>query len=140
MFPMFAAGLAGIVVFCTVLFVLLARAKKRGQFTDESVPQVDRRREPRLPVTSDFDLFWQDTDASHKSARAKGIEISEHGASVRCSKPIVRNSVVQIRGCQIQLDTKARVRYCTKRGLSYIIGLELEGELRSQMNSIGMRA
>ena len=72
MFPMIAAGLAGIVIFCGVLFVLLARAKKSGTFSDESVTQINRRREPRVPVTSDFDLFWQDTDASHKSARAKG--------------------------------------------------------------------
>jgi|SRR5581483_4451044 len=139
MFPTIAAGLAGIVVFCGVLFVLLARAKKRGEFSDP-MPQTNRRREPRLPVTSDFDLYWQDVDASHKSARAKGIEISEHGASVRCTKPIERNSVIQIRGCQIQLETKATVKYCTKRGLSYIIGLELETQVLSQLRSASMRA
>jgi hypothetical protein len=139
MFPIIAAGLAGIVVFCGVLFVMLARAKKSGELVDD-LPQSNRRREARVPVTSDFDLYWQDVDASHKSARAKGIELSEHGASVRCTKPILRNSVIQIRGCQIQLDTKATVKYCTKKGLSYIIGLELETQSNAQLNTVSMRA
>lgn len=125
MFPVIAAGLVGIVVFCLTAFILVARGKKRDSRAD-SVPQMNRRKEPRVPVTSDFDLFWQDVDASHKSARAKGIEISEHGASVRSPKPILRNSVIQIRGCQIQFEGKAVVRYCEKRGFSHIIGVELE--------------
>ena len=123
--PIVAAILLGIVVFCLTAFVLIARAKKRAE-REDSVPQMNRRKEPRVPVTSEFDLFWQDIDATHKSARAKGIEISEHGASVRSPKPILRNSVIQIRGCQVQFEGKATVRYCDKRGLSYIIGVELE--------------
>jgi hypothetical protein len=139
MFPMIAAGLVGIVVFCGVLFILVARNKKSEEYADD-VPAQNRRREPRVPVTSDFDLFWQDIDASHKSARAKGIEISEHGASVRCTKPILRNSVIQVRGCQIQLETKATVKYCTKKGLSYIIGLELDQQSNSLLKTASMRA
>lgn len=125
MFPIVAAGLVGIVVFCLTALFLLMRARKRPQ-PARADAQRNRRREPRVPVTSDFDLFWQDVDASHKSARAKGIEISEHGASVRSPKPILRNSIIQIRGCQIQFEGKAKVRYCEKRGFSYIIGVELE--------------
>jgi hypothetical protein len=139
MFPIIAAGLVGIVVFCGVLFLLVARNKKSEDTVDE-VPSHNRRREPRVPVTSDFDLFWQDIDASHKSARAKGIEISEHGASVRSPRPILRNSVIQVRGCQIQLETKATVKYCTKKGLSYIIGLELDQQSNSLLKTASMRA
>jgi PilZ domain-containing protein len=139
MFPIIAAGLAGIVIFCGVVFVMVARGKK-GDDTCEPVPDHNRRKEPRVPVTSDFDLYWQDVDASHKSARAKGIEISEHGASVRCPKPILRNSVIQVRGCQIQLETKATVKYCTKKGLSYVIGLELETQSNAQLKTAIMRA
>ena len=135
MFPVIAAGLAGIVVFCGVLFVLLARAQKSGGLS-EPIRQSDRRREPRVPVTSEFDLYWQDGDATHKSARAHGIELSEHGLSVRCSKPILQNSVIQVRGRQIQLDTKARVRYCLKKGLSHVIGLELETQSNSQIRAV----
>jgi hypothetical protein len=137
MFPIVAAGLAGIVVFCGVLFVLLARARNSGDVSERR-PQTDRRKEPRVPVTSEFDLFWQDIDASHKSARARGIEISEHGASVRSPKPILRNSVIQVRGCQVQFEGKATVRYCTKKGLSYIIGLELESQ--QSFRTAGLRA
>ena len=139
MFSIIAASLAGIVIFCGVVFVMLARAKKGGE-DSEPRSDVNRRREPRVPVTSDFDLYWQDVDASHKSARAKGIEISEHGASVRSTKPILRNSVIQIRGCQIQLETKATVKYCTKRGLSYVIGLELETQSNAQLSAARIRA
>jgi hypothetical protein len=127
MFPIIAAGLVGVVIFCGVLFVMLARSKKNSESSD-SVPPGNRRKEPRVPVTSEFDLFWQDVDASHKSARARGIEISEHGASVRSPRPILLNSVIQIRGCQVQFEGKATVRYCTKKGLSYVIGLQVEGQ------------
>jgi hypothetical protein len=139
MFPIIAACLVGIVVFCGILFVMVSRNKKDEEPVDDT-PHENRRREPRVPVTSDFDLFWQDIDASHKSARAKGIEISEHGVSVRSPKSILRNSVIQIRGCQIQLETKATVKYCTKKGLSYIIGLELEQQSYSQLRTATMRA
>src|SRR3954447_13915738 len=118
MFPMIAAGLVGIAIFCGVVFLVLVRAKRNPDL-DAPATQGNRRKEPRVPVTSEFDLFWQDVDATHKSARARGIEISEHGASVRSPKPILRNSVIQIRGCQVQFEGKATVRYCTKKGLNY---------------------
>jgi hypothetical protein len=125
--PIVAATLAGIVVFCAILFLMLSRAKSDRAPREDSVPRINRRKEPRIPVTSDFDLFWQDEDASHKTARARGIEISEHGASMRSPKPIRCNSVIKVRGRDIQFDGRATVRRCTKKGLSYIIGLELEG-------------
>ena len=138
--PMVVACLVGIVIFCLMTFVLIARGKNRGA-SAESGPQMNRRKEPRVPVTSEFDLFWQDVDASHKSTRARGIEISEHGASVRSPKPILRNSVIQIRGRQVQYDGKATVRHCQKRGLSYIIGLELESpQSAERARAAGMRA
>ena len=131
--PIAAAVLAGVLIFCLTMLLLRTFAGKKE--TRTAVPAIDRRKEHRIPVTSEFDLFWQDTDASHKSTRAKGIEISEHGASVRSAKPILRNSVIQIRGREIQFEGKAVVRRCTRKGLSYIIGLEMEGT-----QSIRMRA
>jgi hypothetical protein len=125
--PIVAALLAGIVVFCAILFLMLSRAKSERPPREDSAPRINRRKEPRIPVTSDFDLFWQDEDASHKTARARGIEISEHGASVRSPKPIRCNSVIKVRGRDIQFDGRATVRRCTKKGLNYVIGLELEG-------------
>jgi hypothetical protein len=124
--PIAIACLAGIIIFCVLLLVLRAVACRQKD-TRTSVPGINRRKEHRIPVTSEFDLFWQDVDASHKSARARGIEISEHGASMRSTKPIVCNAVVQVRGRQIQFEGKAVVKRCERKGLSYIIGLELEG-------------
>ena len=66
MFAIVAAGLVGIVVFCGILFVMVSRNKKDGEFVDDT-PHQNRRREPRVPVTSDFDHLLQDVDASHKS-------------------------------------------------------------------------
>jgi hypothetical protein len=124
--PALIACLAGVVVFCVTALVLFRRAGARER--ERWSPQVNRRKEPRVPVNSEFDLFWQDVDASHKSTRARGIEISAHGASVRSSKPILCNSVITVRARHIRFEGKAVVRRCTRNGLSYIIGLELEGE------------
>ena len=125
--PLVLAGLVGIVIFCVAVFVL--RSRFSGQETRTSVPGINRRKEIRFPVSSEFDLFWQDVDATHKSARARGIEVSDHGASVRCPKPIQRNSVIKVRGRHVQFEGKAVVRRCERKGLSYIIGLELENSI-----------
>jgi hypothetical protein len=136
MFPIIAAVLAGIVVFSVVIVVMLSRGKARTS-CEESVPQINRRKEARMPLTSEFDLFWQDADASRKSARARGIEVSLHGASVRSPRPILCNSVIQIRGREVQFEGRATVRRCTRKGMSYIIGLELEDR---QFQNMGLRA
>jgi hypothetical protein len=124
MSPIVVACLAGVIIFCLLLFVLRTVASKTD--TRTPVPGINRRKEHRVPVNSEFDLFWQDVDASHKSARAHGIEISEHGASVRSAKPILCNSVIEVRARHIQFAGKAVVKRCTRKGLSYIIGMELQ--------------
>ena len=121
--PIVIACLAGVLIFCLLLFAFRAMTQRSDSRTP--VPAINRRKENRIPVTSEFDLFWQARDASHQSARAKGIEISEHGASVRLGKPIECNSVVQVRGREIQFEGKALVKRCTRKGLTYVIGLEL---------------
>src|SRR5579862_8413519 len=126
MHPIVIACLAGVLIFCLLLFVF--RAMTRQSDARTPAPAINRRKENRIPVTSEFDLFWQASDATHQSARAKGIEISEHGASVRLSKPIECNSVVQVRGREIQFEGKALVKRCTRKGLTYVIGLELMGQ------------
>jgi hypothetical protein len=131
MFLVITAGLVGIVVFCGIVFVMLMRSRQSDESCD-SVPGINRRKEPRVPVASEFDLFWQDVDASRKSTRARGIEICGHGVSVRSPKPILRNSIIQIRGCQLHIEGNATVRHCTRKGFSYVIGLELEAQQLSR--------
>lgn len=124
--PVLMALLGGVLVFCLTVLMLLSRAGAREK--NRWSPQVNRRKEPRVPVSSEFDLFWQERDASHQSARARGIEISQHGASVRSTKPIQCDSVIQVRARSIRFEGRAVVRRCTRKGFSYIIGLELESE------------
>jgi len=133
--PLIVAALVGLAIFCVVVLLMRSRIFKNDGRTP--VPPTNRRKEPRVPVNSEFDLFWQDIDASHKSARARGIEISEHGASVRSPRPIVCNSVIQVRARQVRFEGKAVVRRCERKGLTYIIGLQLEG---SMSRTAGMRA
>ncbi len=123
--PVVIACLAGTILFCLLIVGLRSRLKQDD--TRTSVPGINRRKEPRVPVNSEFDLFWQDIDASHKSARARGIEISPHGVSVRSPKPILCNSVIQVRARDVPFEGKAVVRRCTRKGLTYIIGLQMEG-------------
>jgi len=134
--PILTAALAGIVVFCAIVFIALMRAKKNAQ-EQEPERRGDRRKEPRIPINSEFDLFWQDSDATRRSARARGIEVSEHGASMRSPRPIQCNSVIQVRGCQVEFEGRATVRRCTRKGLSYIVGLQVEN---SQFQRMGLRA
>jgi hypothetical protein len=45
--------------------------------------------------------------------------------------------VIQIRGREVQFEGRATVRRCTRKGMSYIIGLELEDR---QFQNMGLRA
>jgi hypothetical protein len=130
--PILAASLVGIVVFCGIVFVMLSRGKKAEE---AATPQANRRKEPRIPVASEFDIFWQDSDASQQSTRARGIEMSEHGVSIRSAKPIQCNSVIQVRGRQVQYHGRGRVCHCSKKGLTYIIGVQLENSYAQAQSS-----
>jgi hypothetical protein len=123
------AGFAGVLVFAAVLLFAL-RSGGGKEMRPSGDAAWNRRKAARVPVDSDFDLFYQDVDAAHKSVRAKGIEMSEGGISVRSPKPIARNSRIRLTARQIHYEGAAVVRRCDRKGLTYVIGLQLEGALQ----------
>jgi hypothetical protein len=125
MYPVVIAVLAGVVIFCVMIAAFHLMRRPRAPRAP-ATPIVDRRQTTRIPITSEIDVYWQDIDASHKAVRTKGIEMSEGGASVRSPKPILCNSVVYLRGRQINFEGPAVVRRCTKKGFQYIIAVELQ--------------
>ena len=128
MHPVTLAILGGIVVFCmTVALCQFMRRPRAPRKPKVEIPTVNRRKVVRIPMNSEIDIFWQDIDASHKSIRTMGVDMSERGACVRSPKPIECNSVVYIRARHIPFEGSAIVRRCTRKGFQYLIGLELEG-------------
>jgi PilZ domain len=126
--PAVAAALTGVMIFCLLLGAFRLITHRKPPRVEAPTP-MNRRKVPRVPVNSEIDLYYQDIDASHKAVRARGIEISEKGASVRCSKPIHRNSIIYLRARQINFEGPAIVRRCTRKGLHYEVGVELQGPL-----------
>ena len=125
MYLIVLAVLGGIVVFC-VIVTLCQFLRRPRAISKPDIAILDHRDVGRVPLNSEIDVFWQDIDASRKSVRAQGIEMSENGASIRSPKPIECNSVVYLKARQVHFEGNAVVRRCTKKGFRYIIGLELQ--------------
>jgi hypothetical protein len=82
------------------------------------------RKHNRVPVDYDVVFYWEDTSGRVHNARPRAIDLSESGIRVECSVPIEK-------GTQLCVDAPRRgsaqegvVRYCTREGSIFRIGVE----------------
>ena len=74
-------------------------------------------------------MSWTDRDGNQKFAYAKILDISESGMRVEMREQIARHAYVALRADQIALQGSASVRSSTKKGTTYVVGLEFSGGL-----------
>ncbi|HSW49352.1 MAG TPA: DnaJ domain-containing protein, partial [Bryobacteraceae bacterium] len=87
----------------------------------------EARKYARRQIDCEVSVSWQDAEGSTKFARARGLDLSEHGARIETDQPLGDGSRVFLRVPAFDIDTVARVRHCQKRGGKYVVGLELGG-------------
>lgn len=90
------------------------------------------RRHQRVPLDSVIRLTWQDQNGLQRVAKGKCVDISERGLGILVEENVPLRSYVQFRVEKIGFTGSGSVRYVTRKGLRYVLGLEFAGTLHWQ--------
>jgi hypothetical protein len=82
----------------------------------------------RIPAASPTEICWRNNDQT-TSLEAETIDVSIAGASISCTRPIERDSIVYLRFSPPGVVAVGRVRHCIQRGLQFVVGLEFTSPL-----------
>jgi len=88
--------------------------------------KLNMRREPRSTSKRTYSVSWQDEDDFTHSAPVQGIDASVSGIAIRCPIEIRKGTTVYIQADEGSPSGYTVVRHATRKGTSYIIGLELD--------------
>lgn len=86
---------------------------------------LNQRREARVRYRAPFYLLWDEHSGQPMYVKGISNEVSEHGLSVEVSQMIPVNTRLSLRSESGALFGGASVKHVTKRGLIYIVGVEL---------------
>ena len=114
------ALVTGVLVFTSIMWLML-RSKPAAAH--------NYRMTPRFPVRTNFEVIWEDESGQGRAATARVRDLSEAGAGLIVSKPLALDSFVSVLGREYRLSGGAYVRHCTRKGFSYLVGLEFKGPL-----------
>ena len=84
----------------------------------------DLRRHNRQEGTTTVKIMWCDSSGHDKFANALALDISEMGMRLKVPEPLAIQSCVTLRSEILKLHGQASVRYCSRLGTKYAIGLE----------------
>lgn len=89
----------------------------------------DGRSAPRFPLRSSFSMKWRDSEGRDRLEKAAAVDMSDRGLALKADRPLEVGSLVSVRGEDYKLAGAGWVRHCTRRGRSYLVGLEIKGSL-----------
>ena len=90
----------------------------------------DLRRHPRQPFEADVRIFWQDGRGVTNHASGRCVNVSEAGMAIEVTEPLPLRTYVHFEIARPRFGGTASVRYCQRRGLKSLVGLEFSGSLR----------
>lgn len=88
------------------------------------------RRRERRALPSIVRVGWQDRLGQNKSVETRSFDISESGLRFDLPEAVQLRSDVTLRSEKLGLNTRASVRFCTRKGTRYVIGVEFAGNFR----------
>ena len=90
--------------------------------------QSQKRKQEREPFTAKLRVYWQEPSGRENFALATTVDISESGLSILIPNRIEPRTYVQVKAdSHPELCGTASVRFCTRQGMNYNIGLEFGG-------------
>jgi len=92
--------------------------------------QVNRRRLQRKASEKSYSISWQGEDGITHSAQVQGTNLSDSGVGIRCPIELPAGAVVYIEAHEGYPTGYSVVRHSTRRGASYIVGLELDESIK----------
>jgi len=81
------------------------------------------RKNERCRFDCDLRVSWQISTGETKFAKASCVDLSVAGAGIECDQAIEPRSVIHLRAADFGLLGDASVRYCSRIGLKYRMGL-----------------
>ena len=84
----------------------------------------DLRRHNRQACSPTVKIMWCDAAGNDKFANAVALDISEMGVRLKVPEALRLQSCVTLRSELLKLHGQASVRYCSRLGANYAIGLE----------------
>jgi hypothetical protein len=72
-------------------------------------------------------LMWREESGEERYASVKAIDMSESGLRVLTPHALEPRTFVTLQCDALGLRGSASVRYCTRKGINYIAGLEFTG-------------
>lgn len=94
------------------------------------------RRYNRIAFSTPIRIAWQDDSGADQFARGTCLDVSESGLRIETSDLIPARAVIMFRAERLDLSGSATVRYSSRRGMKFILGLELSQRLRELAISI----
>lgn len=91
--------------------------------------QRDLRRKARENSDCKVVAMWRDEQGADKFASGRALDVSDVGLRMRMPVAIRIGAYITLRAEQIGVHGQASVRYCTRHGNNFVIGVEFSGGL-----------
>ncbi len=93
----------------------------------------DVRWDPRESANGTYALTWRDREGMTHSAEGRGLDISNSGIGIECSRELKPGSIVYVSAGDSSIEGDCVVVHCTRRGPKYHIGLEFREETQNHV-------
>jgi PilZ domain len=90
----------------------------------------DLRRHARADKSAPVQVIWKDRQGVDRFINGRIINVSESGVRVELAEPLEKQIYVTLQCVSLGLHGSASVRSCTRKGVRYVVGLELSGGLK----------
>jgi hypothetical protein len=84
----------------------------------------DLRRHTRQSCSPTVKIMWCDPSGHDKFANALALDVSETGVRLKVPEALTVQSCITLRCENLKLQGQASVRYCSRMGTTYAVGLE----------------
>jgi len=88
------------------------------------------RRHTRSTKSAPVHVVWKDRQGVDNVIRGTIIDVSESGIRIELAEPLDKQTYVTLQSTSLGLHGSASVRSCTRKGVKYVVGLELSGGLK----------
>ena len=92
--------------------------------------QVNARKEQRNRCRKSYSISWRGQDGLTRSAQGQGVDLSRSGVGIQCPAEVQPGATVYIQDPDNHFAGYSVVRHCTRHAGGYLIGLELNEEIK----------
>lgn len=90
----------------------------------------DLRREERQACAQLIGVMWRDASGDDKFMNAPVRDLSPRGGGLEIVEPVEVRSTVLLRAEKLGIHGQGVVRYCSRQGFKYRVGVEFTGGMR----------